>query len=170
MTTMKSSIRNSRTRQYGGFSLVEVSLAIAIIAMGLLAVIGMLPHAYTSARDAADNTVAATIVQNFLSQVRSMSYTNAKPGSIARNLETYSSGEDIYYDRDGNQVTISSVSRYFYLSGKYHYLGTYSKTLGYCPIRMIIGWPIAEAAPTLPAAGTQINVITNISIVGKYDL
>ena len=62
----------------GAFSLIEVVLALAVIAIGLLAVIGLFPQGLQSARDAADNTLSATIVQDLFSQLR-----NSTAGSLS---------------------------------------------------------------------------------------
>ncbi len=64
-------------KKTGGFSLVEVTLAIAIVAIGLLAVLSLLPQGLGSARNAADNTLVATIVQDAFSSLRSSGFTNA---------------------------------------------------------------------------------------------
>jgi prepilin-type N-terminal cleavage/methylation domain-containing protein len=58
-----------------GFSLVEVALAVAVIAIGLLVVIGLFPQGLQSARDAADNTMSATIVQDLFSYLRSYPFS-----------------------------------------------------------------------------------------------
>jgi uncharacterized protein (TIGR02598 family) len=59
-----------RTDLAGGFSLIEVVLALAVISVGLIAVVGLIPQGIQSARDAADNTLAATIVQDTINTIR----------------------------------------------------------------------------------------------------
>ena len=58
-----------------GFSLVEVMLALAIVSIGLIAILGLLPTGLRSARDAADNTISATVVQDVFSTIRSSPFT-----------------------------------------------------------------------------------------------
>jgi uncharacterized protein (TIGR02598 family) len=56
-----------------GFSLVEIMLALAVIAIGLVAVIGLIPQGIQASRDAADNTLAATIAHDTFNQMRQQS-------------------------------------------------------------------------------------------------
>jgi uncharacterized protein (TIGR02598 family) len=58
-----------------GFTLVEVMLALAIVSIGLIAILGLLPTGLRSARDAADNTISATIVQDVFSAIRTNQFT-----------------------------------------------------------------------------------------------
>ena len=58
-----------------GFSLVEVMLALAIVSIGLIAILGLLPTGLRSARDAADNTISATVIQDVFSTIRSSPFT-----------------------------------------------------------------------------------------------
>jgi uncharacterized protein (TIGR02598 family) len=64
----------ARTR--AGFSLIEVSIAMAVAAVGLIAIIGLLPPGIQSSRDAADNTIAASVVQDVFSTIRAASFTD----------------------------------------------------------------------------------------------
>ena len=57
-----------------GFTLVEVMLALAIVSIGLIAILGLLPTGLRSARDAADNTLSATIVQDTFSGLRTNAF------------------------------------------------------------------------------------------------
>ena len=68
--------RPTNNRATAAFSLVEVALAVAVIAIGLLVILGLFPQGLQSARDAADNTLSATIAQDLFSQLRSSSFTN----------------------------------------------------------------------------------------------
>jgi len=62
-------MRNRFTNRLG-FTLVEVMLALAIVSIGLIAILGLLPTGLRSARDAADNTISATIVQDIFNSIR----------------------------------------------------------------------------------------------------
>ncbi len=53
-----------------GFTLVEVMLALAIVSIGLIAILGLLPTGLRSARDAADNTISATVIQDIFNTIR----------------------------------------------------------------------------------------------------
>jgi uncharacterized protein (TIGR02598 family) len=89
-----------------GFSLVEIMLALAVIAIGLVAIIGLIPQGIQASRDAADNTLVATIVHDTFNEYRQDALL-AWPPVLSTNL---------YYDAAGtNQVTNSSPDRYYYV-------------------------------------------------------
>ena len=66
----------SLQRNRCGFTLVEVTLAIAVALIGIVGVLAILPQGMQSARSAADNTITATIVENLFSQLRAGSFNN----------------------------------------------------------------------------------------------
>lgn len=51
-------------RSSSAFTLIEVMVAVAVVTMGIVAVLGLIPVSLKSARDAADNTQAATLAQD----------------------------------------------------------------------------------------------------------
>ena len=55
----------------GAFTLIEVVLAVAIASIGIIAILGLLPNAIQSSRDATDNTLSATIAQDVFANIRS---------------------------------------------------------------------------------------------------
>ncbi len=59
-----------------GFSLVEVALAIMVIAVGLLSVFGLFPHGMESSRRALDETRAATFAEDTFNSLRVMAQTS----------------------------------------------------------------------------------------------
>ncbi len=54
----------ARPRRAHGFSLIEIALSIAIIGMGLIAILGVMPTLLTSSRGAIENTELAMGAQN----------------------------------------------------------------------------------------------------------
>ncbi len=58
-----------------GFSLIEVVLALAVSAIGLVAILGLLPQGLQASRDAADNTISATLVHDIFSTIRVSPFT-----------------------------------------------------------------------------------------------
>jgi uncharacterized protein (TIGR02598 family) len=66
---------------FQGFSLVEVTIAVAVVAIGLIAILGLIPQGVQSSRDAADRTLAATIAQDLFDAVRSQLFTNVNLSS-----------------------------------------------------------------------------------------
>jgi type II secretory pathway pseudopilin PulG len=94
-------------------------VAVAVIAIGLLVVIGLFPQGLQSARDAADNTMAATIVQDLFSQLRSgnfngivqictdplqpgdVGYPGCKPGGMVLLYLSSANSQFLTFDQDG---------------------------------------------------------------------
>jgi uncharacterized protein (TIGR02598 family) len=68
-------MRNRPSRR-DAFTLVEVMLSLAIVSIGLIAILGLLPTGLRSARDAADNTLSATVVQDVFSTIRTQPFAN----------------------------------------------------------------------------------------------
>ena len=58
------------SRQMRGFSLVEVALAVAIAAVGLVAVLGVLPSGLSSVRDAGNLSANARIIGEILGELQ----------------------------------------------------------------------------------------------------
>ena len=115
----------SRKQSDSAFSLIEVVLALAVSAIGLVAILGLLPQGLQASRDAADNTISATIVHDIFSTLRaspflnatnvySLGFTNEVNGvpsgptpPVPCNLQTYSllpslgQGAVAYFDKSG---------------------------------------------------------------------
>jgi uncharacterized protein (TIGR02598 family) len=56
---------NWESRKRSGFSLVEVTIAIGIVAFGVIAIMGVLPVAMVTIRDAMDRNTEANLVREF---------------------------------------------------------------------------------------------------------
>lgn len=67
----------------GGFSLVEVALAIAIIGFSLLAVVGLLPPLMKTERDSGFNSLLPRMVSVAMGELRSRTY----PASLSETVE-----------------------------------------------------------------------------------
>ena len=87
----------ARSRQ-AGFSLVEISLAIGIIAFAFVGLIGLLPVGLTTFRHAIDTSNEARIVQSFTSKLMATEFTQIPKLS-------YEEAKDVfYYDEEGMPV------------------------------------------------------------------
>ena len=64
-----------RCRQ--GFTIIEVALAIAIIALGIVAIIGLLPTGLDVIRDASSTTQMANIAEDFITQYQQRALDSA---------------------------------------------------------------------------------------------
>jgi len=95
-------------RKTSGFSLVEVTLAIGIIAFALLAILGLVPVGMKSGGEAIDATHSALIGKEAQSRTQA-SVTPATFGSAADiTLPTW------YYDHDGTFIGTTVTATSFY--------------------------------------------------------
>lgn len=88
-----------------GFSLIEIVLAIGIIAFAIVAIMGMFPVALRSAQESQRETRAALIAQDIYSNIGSINGTNrtiplGTNAYVSINLATTNS-VSINYDQDG---------------------------------------------------------------------
>ena len=68
--------RTAQTARERGFTLVEVMVSMTILAVGLLAISGMVPTAYTNISGSAVETRALGFAQERLDQLRVTTYTS----------------------------------------------------------------------------------------------
>src|SRR3569832_590014 len=109
---MQRTTQIRKLRQQAGFSLVDVLLAIAICAIGLLALVGLIPTGMEASRRAADDSLVASIGNNIMQWRRVAPYSYPAyfpPGStslasaplgttISMNLDasgSYSTNDDL---------------------------------------------------------------------------
>jgi uncharacterized protein (TIGR02598 family) len=85
----------------GGFSLVEVTLAIGVIAFAFVALLGLLPAVLTSFRAAIDLNNETRIVQSIVGKVQVTDF-NEVP-----NLDYSVSNEIFYFDEEGTPTDTS---------------------------------------------------------------
>jgi len=106
MLMIKPSQRaNSRRRCSGGFSLVEVALALAIMAFASASIISLIPFGLTSFRQAMNYTVESEIVQSLTNDITLTDFAYLKNMGKSKNV-TY------YFDADGNRLTSSTGANY----------------------------------------------------------
>jgi uncharacterized protein (TIGR02598 family) len=101
----------NRFRNGDGFTLVEVMLALAIVSIGLIAILGLLPTGLRSARDAADNTISATIVQDVFNTIRTNQFISVNLSDFGTvqagqptppyNLQNNYAPITFYFDQEG---------------------------------------------------------------------
>src|SRR5579862_5115875 len=141
---MKCSRVFSRAQGKSGFSLVEIMLALAVIAVGLIAVIGLIPRGIQASRDAADSTIIATIVHDTFNNLRleaTQTTSTFPPADLTKEL---------YYDITGtNQTTSPSPDTYYHIHFK---TGVSTPTL--VQFAAIVTWP--DKGQTKPPVNTNI--------------
>ena len=90
-------------------SLVEVVLALGIVAFALVAVAGMIPVGVQSARDAVDLTRTSLIAQDAAMRLPTVAYTDGTPGATAA----------WFYDQNGHWLNIDASLASPYAGGFY---------------------------------------------------
>ena len=96
-----SQIPGLKRRLETGFSLVEVTLSIGIIAVAFVALLGLLPVGMSTFRGSIDASNEMWIMQNFNSMVQTTDYEDV-PG-----LDFATSKEIFYFDEEGRRVDTS---------------------------------------------------------------
>jgi len=98
------------------FSLVEVTLALAVMAIGLIAILGLIPRGVQSGRDAADNTLAATIAHDIFNAIRTQPFTAVNLSAYGYPVTPYNLSQTIlppnpvYLDAAGFSTSVAADS------------------------------------------------------------
>ena len=100
--TRQAPVKAREHGRVGGFSLIEVTIALGLITFAVVAVLGVLPTGLTSLRRAMDQTVEAQIVQTVGAQ--------AVTGEFA-SVET---GGPLYFDEEGQAIASGDTNTYYY--------------------------------------------------------
>lgn len=93
MNIVTSDLRRSLTR--GGFSLVEVVLAVGIMALGVVTILGLLPHGLEMTRKTANEQAETRIIDQIVGEMQSSSWETLD----AQNTQVR------YFDDQGLEVT-----------------------------------------------------------------
>jgi uncharacterized protein (TIGR02598 family) len=150
------------------FTLVEVMIAVAVVTMGIVAVLGLIPVSLKSARDAADNTLAATIVQDIFTGVRStfMTYSTNTMSSTSVDLSTIPSGtvrsDTLYFDIAGNQINAAGPDSYYEVD--LTYVRQYDLPTLY-RATAVVTWP-AHASGVTPSSLPGSTFVTEVARFG----
>ncbi|MGA2605635.1 MAG: Verru_Chthon cassette protein B [Verrucomicrobiia bacterium] len=112
-----------------GFSLVEIVIALAVVSIGLIAVVGLIPQGLQASRDAADNTLAATIVQDTFNEFRAQELVAWNP---------FAGTQNFYYDAAGtNEFSSPGTLTYYQVQ-----LTTVQSTLSLWTLSAAVTWPV----------------------------
>ncbi len=152
MKTRNSLLRSSAA----GFTLVEVTIALAVVLIGLLAVLGMVANGLRSSRSATENCVPAMIAQDILNQIKA-TYTSYAAGQP---LTTKPNPETLHYDIEGAPT---NVPAYYQTVISYTTVPGLPASANPNITRVIIEvyWPTA-AAPNFPNTNVFISQVTKL--------
>jgi uncharacterized protein (TIGR02598 family) len=96
-------------RKSQGFSLIEVTLAIGIVAFALIAILGLVPVGLNSGRESIDSTHTPLIAQDVFDRIRGYMTSNDSTNTLSY-FGPYSPGiaSFFFYDSDGVRATTGS--------------------------------------------------------------
>jgi uncharacterized protein (TIGR02598 family) len=87
----------------GGFSLVEVCLAIGIVVVGFVSIIGLLPAGMDAFRSSMNTSVGAQLVQRVLNEAQQSDFYNLVGGNPPQTNYEFIALRT--YDEQGNELT-----------------------------------------------------------------
>lgn len=164
-------------RNQAAFSLVEVTLAIGIVAFALLAILGLIPIGQTSTRDATDDTRTSLIGRDVSARVRAVLNSSTGFANASTTFPSPPTGPNFYYTNEGtffcNAANLSTALANAKLNGEP--LPNYAVTVivgtnfanplpnvsnSYLkPVAARIGWPLDSNGSVVGpvVAGVQAN-------------
>src|SRR5437870_544450 len=88
-------VRLRSVHRPNGFSLVEVVLAVGVIAFAIVAILGVVPVGLNTSHSAQDETRAAQIAQDILTSISSQAQTRFPKATIAQPTSSFSYDVDL---------------------------------------------------------------------------
>ncbi|HEX8899452.1 MAG TPA: Verru_Chthon cassette protein B [Chthoniobacterales bacterium] len=141
----------------GGFSLVEVALALGVAAFCLLAVFALLPVGLKTQQMAIEQTAANRIVSAVIADLRCTPPTATSSPAFAITIPSNTAGSSstLFYDNEGHSsVTLDANSRYqLTITFAPNGTGGRAATLAH----LIVTWP-AAATPANAAGSSETFV------------
>ncbi|MDD5349653.1 MAG: Verru_Chthon cassette protein B [Chthoniobacteraceae bacterium] len=100
MDISRPTVRNFRPgKARAAFSLVEVVMAIGIVAFAFISVLGMIPTGLSTFRQAMNASVGSQIAQRVINDAQQMDF------SMLVNMDTTGTGVLRFFDEQGNELT-----------------------------------------------------------------
>jgi len=104
---MKTAFFNARRHTAGGFSLPEVAIAVAITALGLTSVLGLVPSSLDTMRQAGNVAAESRITQQVLASVTSAEWTDTTGANL---LESTFQGRRYYFDDEAVELDSATTA------------------------------------------------------------
>lgn len=99
------------------FSLVEVVAAVGVVAIGIIAILGLLPAGLNSSRDTANETRAALMAQSVYTTLRSQPFKRIELfGEPNVDLSSRNGSLRLYSDINGSITNVESAESVFFLN------------------------------------------------------
>jgi len=134
----------------GGFSLVEVTLALGVAAFCMIAVFGLMPAGLQTSRNATSQTAATGVIASVIADMRSTNSSTSPQYGI-----TFGTAKTLYFDRDGQFATSLGTNSLYQLSITFPW--TSGNTYG------------ADLKVTWPAAATPTHVSGSAEMFAAFD-
>ncbi|GEM_PF-5857885 len=144
----------------GGFTLAEVTIAVAICMIGLVGVLGLLSNALKDARDTTDQAMAARLADAEFTNVRANALVSYPPnlnrdpwGAASTTVAVH------YYDPYGNDIDPSDTARYNRERYFYVRITSTNRTAAHGRINdvtVVVRWPLLSARSTSNTFVTSI--------------
>jgi len=129
-------------RHSGAFSLIEVTLALGIVAFALVAILGLVPVALRSAKEATEDTRVSLIAQDVAVRSRTLFSSTAAP----------SPSTNWWYDTEGRfldqSAGVNFSNAFFRVNIVSGDLGSYPTNVSGSALRGVkatMGWPVDTA-------------------------
>ena len=97
------------------FSLVEVVAAVGVVAIGIIAILGLLPSGLNSSRDTANETRAALMAQSVYTTLRTQPFKEIKFFGERVDLSSKDGSMRLYSDINGIITNTESAESVFFL-------------------------------------------------------
>ena len=110
LTNMKKNFKFQKA-----FSLVEVVAAVGVVAVGIIAILGLLPSGLNSSRDTANETRAALMAQSVYTTLRSQPFTQVDLFGERVDLTSQNGSMRLYSDINGNITNVETADSAFFL-------------------------------------------------------
>ena len=158
---------NSSRQTYSGFTLVEVSLALLIVAVGMLGTLAVIPQGSRAAKDAREDTFAAMVSQSALSSLRGHiqkglpvntwryqpdAFAVSGPFQMTGTLTTGKLAADVYVFRDAAKKIPMGMVRVAYAMPSSPDPATYRLQLTF----FRGDYQVYESRPNIPSAQARI--------------
>ena len=126
-------MRPSRRQASSGFSLIEVALSLAILAVGMVGVLSLLPVGLDSARQVHAETIASEVVRGAIADLATNGFQATTYGNVP---------SPKYYTSEGSET--NQAAGYFRLVFSLN--GAFNPNQPSCRYFLSLVWP--SAAPT----------------------